>query len=69
MIENHIYIRHIQVPALRQPDEDEKSLQDIKSMGFTRFMFTRLLKHAKQTFSSSFGIKSDHASIVKGKAG
>jgi hypothetical protein len=58
MIGNHIDIRQVHVPALHQPDEAEKALHEIKSMGFIHILFTRLLKHAKQTDSSSFGIKA-----------
>jgi hypothetical protein len=58
MIGNHIDIRQVHVPALHQPDEAEKALHEIKSMGFIDILFTRLLKHAKQTDSSSFGIKA-----------
>jgi hypothetical protein len=62
-------IRQIQVSALCQTGEAEKALQEIKSTIFILILFTRLLKRAKQTDSSSFGIKNDQASIVKGKAG
>ena len=44
-------------------------LQAIKEMGFTHIWYTGLLEHATQTDYSSYGIRNDHPSIVKGKAG
>ena len=44
-------------------------LQAIKEMGFTHIWYTGLLEHATQTDYSGYGIRNDHPSIVKGKAG
>ena len=38
-------------------------------MGFTHIWYTGLIEHATQTDYSEYGIRKDHAAIVKGKAG
>lgn len=38
-------------------------------MGFTHIWFTGVIRHATQTNYSSFGIPTQHAEVVKGKAG
>ena len=47
----------------------DRSLKEIKNMGFTHIWFTGLLEHATQTDYSSHGISKDHPAVVKGKAG
>lgn len=46
-----------------------KALKEIKSLGVTHVWYTGVIEHATQTDYSAFGIKKDHAAIVKGKAG
>ena len=46
-----------------------KALSEIKSLGITHVWYTGIIEHATQTDYSAFGIRNDHESIVKGKAG
>ncbi len=47
----------------------EKALAEIHNMGFTHIWYTGLIEHATQTDYTAYGIRKDHAAIVKGKAG
>ena len=44
-------------------------LARIHDMGFTHVWYTGVIRHATQTNYSSFGIPTQHAEVVKGKAG
>ena len=44
-------------------------LARIHAMGFTHIWYTGVIRHATQTNYSSFGIPTQHAEVVKGKAG
>lgn len=46
-----------------------KALSEIKSLGITHVWYTGIIEHATQTDYSAFGIKKDHESLIKGKAG
>jgi predicted acylesterase/phospholipase RssA/glycosidase len=44
-------------------------LKKIHSLGISHVWFTGIIEHATQTDYSRYGIRKDHAAIVKGKAG
>ena len=44
-------------------------LKRIHDMGFTHVWYTGVIRHATQTNYSSYGIPTQHAEVVKGKAG
>ena len=44
-------------------------LAHIHDMGFTHIWYTGVIRHATQTNYSSYGIPTQHAEVVKGKAG
>lgn len=46
-----------------------KALNEIKALGITHIWYTGIIEHATQTDYSVYGIKKDHPSVVKGKAG
>ena len=46
-----------------------KALREIKRLGATHVWFTGVIEHATQTDYTHFGIRKDHPSIVKGRAG
>lgn len=46
-----------------------KVLREIKSLGATHVWYTGVIEHATQTDYTNYGIRKDHASVVKGKAG
>lgn len=46
-----------------------KALQEIRQLGVTHIWYTGVIEHATQTDYSRYGIRCDHPSIVKGKAG
>lgn len=46
-----------------------KALKEIKALGITHIWYTGIIEHATQTDYSVFGIKKDHPTVVKGKAG
>ena len=48
---------------------DDAVLARIHDMGFTHIWYTGVIRHATQTNYSSFGIPTQHAEVVKGKAG
>ena len=48
---------------------DDKVLARIHDMGFTHIWYTGVIRHATQTNYSSYGIPTQHAEVVKGKAG
>ena len=48
---------------------DEHTLRGIHDMGFSHIWYTGVIRHATQTDYSLYGIPSQHAEIVKGKAG
>jgi glycosidase len=50
-------------------DISEIFLKKIKELGITHVWYTGVIEHATQTDYSAYGIKKDHPSIVKGKAG
>ena len=47
----------------------ETILARIHDMGFTHVWYTGVIRHATQTDYSSYGIPTQHAEVVKGKAG
>ena len=50
-------------------DIDAKVLQQIRAMGVTHIWLTGVIRHATQTDYTSHGIPSQHAEVVKGRAG
>ena len=48
---------------------DDAVLARIHDMGFTHIWYTGVIRHATQTNYSSYGIPTQHAEVVKGKAG
>lgn len=48
---------------------NQKALRSIKSLGATHVWYTGVIEHATQTDYSKYGIRPDHAVVVKGKAG
>lgn len=46
-----------------------KALREIKLLGITHIWYTGIIEHATQTNYSEYGIRPDHPSVVKGKAG
>ena len=48
---------------------NDEVLARIHDMGFTHIWFTGVIRHATQTNYSSYGIPTQHAEVVKGKAG
>lgn len=44
-------------------------LKQIRELGVTHIWYTGLIEHATQTDYSAYGIRTDHPSVVKGKAG
>lgn len=46
-----------------------KVLQEIHDLGITHIWYTGVIEHATQTDYSAYGIRKDHAAVVKGKAG
>lgn len=47
----------------------DEVLARIHDMGFTHIWYTGVIRHATQTNYSSYGIPTQHAEVVKGKAG
>ena len=47
----------------------DEVLASIHDMGFTHIWYTGVIRHATQTNYSSYGIPTQHAEVVKGKAG
>lgn len=50
-------------------DFDSKSLKSIKKLGVSHIWYTGVIRHATQTNYSQYGIPSQSATVVKGKAG
>jgi len=50
-------------------DITTKALKEIKRLGITHVWYTGVIEHATQTDYTAYGIKKDHPSVVKGKAG
>jgi len=50
-------------------DFDNKTLKEIKKMGFTHIWYTGVLEHASKTDYSSYGITKDNQDVIKGNAG
>lgn len=48
---------------------DATVLKRIKSLGVTHVWYTGVLRHATQTGYTAYGIPSQHAEVVKGRAG
>ena len=48
---------------------NETVLARIHDMGFTHIWYTGVIRHASQTNYASYGIPTQHAEVVKGKAG
>ncbi|MFT5618047.1 MAG: glycosidase [Arenicella sp.] len=46
-----------------------KALKEIKKLGISHVWFTGIFEHASQTDYTEFGIKPDHPSMMKGRAG
>ncbi len=46
-----------------------KVLAEIRKLGATHIWYTGLMEHATQTDYTPFGIRADHAGVVKGRAG
>lgn len=53
----------------RMADFTSNALEEVKKLGVTHIWYTGVIEHATQTDYSSYGIKKDHPSVVKGKAG
>ncbi len=53
----------------RMADFTSNALVEIKKLGVTHIWYTGVIEHATQTDYSSYGIRKDHPSVVKGKAG
>ena len=47
----------------------DKALREIKALGISHVWYTGIIEHVTQTDYSAFGIRKDHAALVKGKAG
>lgn len=47
----------------------DKALREIKALGISHIWYTGIIEHVTQTDYSAFGIRKDHAALVKGKAG
>lgn len=47
----------------------KQALQSIKDLGVSHIWYTGVLEHATQTDYSTYGIRPDHAAVVKGRAG
>ncbi|MEM9324729.1 MAG: alpha-amylase family protein [Bacteroidota bacterium] len=50
-------------------DFSEKSLREIRNMGFTHIWYTGVIEHALLTDFTDFGIPLNDADVVKGRAG
>lgn len=50
-------------------DFDSKTLKSIKKLGVLHIWYTGVIRHATQTNYSQYGIPSQSATVVKGKAG
>lgn len=50
-------------------DFTTKALIEIKNLGISHVWYTGIIEHATQTDYTSYGIKQDHSTVVKGKAG
>lgn len=50
-------------------DFDAKTLKSIKKLGVSHIWYTGVIRHATQTNYSQYGIPSQSATVVKGKAG
>lgn len=50
-------------------DFDSKTLKTIKKLGISHIWYTGVIRHATQTNYSQYGIPSQCATVVKGKAG
>jgi glycosidase len=50
-------------------DITPRALRAIKSLGITHVWYTGLIEHATKTDYSAYGIRPDHPSVVKGRAG
>lgn len=50
-------------------DFDSKTLKNIKKLGVSHIWYTGVIRHATQTNYSQYGIPSQSATVVKGKAG
>ncbi len=50
-------------------DISAKALKEIKKLGISHVWFTGIFEHASQTDYTEFGIKPDHPSMMKGRAG
>lgn len=50
-------------------DFDSKTLKTIKKLGVSHIWYTGVIRHATQTNYSQYGIPSQSATVVKGKAG
>lgn len=50
-------------------DFDSKTLKSIKKLGVSHIWYTGIIRHATQTNYSQYGIPSQSATVVKGKAG
>ena len=50
-------------------DYTAKTLRQIRGLGCTHIWYTGILRHATQTDYSTYGIPTQHPSIVKGRAG
>lgn len=50
-------------------DFDSKTLKSIKKLGVSHIWYTGVIRHATQTNYSQYGIPSQSATVVKGKAG
>lgn len=50
-------------------DITPKALKEIKKLGISHVWYTGIFEHASQTDYTQFGIRPDHPSMMKGRAG
>lgn len=53
----------------KMADFTQKALEQIRDLGCTHIWYTGVIEHATQADYTEFGIRKDHAAVVKGKAG
>ncbi len=53
----------------KMSDFSTEALSAIKALGATHVWYTGVIEHATQTDYTAYGIRRDHADVVKGKAG
>ena len=53
----------------KMSDFTQKALDEIRQLGATHIWYTGVIEHAQQTDYTAYGIRRDHAAVVKGLAG